>query len=950
MRERRRLVGPPTVVAGSRDDAVSWYSANLRWLESLTNGHPQRLSAAWRERLTELGADPTEAEPAPNPVVDPVGLFGGGRSDREIERRLDAQHRVTRYVESHRRRGHEAARLDPLGRDQPVIAELTRDHHGLGGADRSERFFTDVGDGGVATLEEIERRLDRAYLGSLSAQLGHLRDTAMRRFVQERLENPKALGAPDDDDRRTILRRLVRARVFDELIQKRYLGAKTFSAEGAHTLLPMMAAAIELSATAGAREVVVGMGHRGRLNVLFDILDKPAWLIFREFEDDNPAHFEGRGDVTYHLGASTDVDTKDGPVHVSLCFNPSHLETVNAVAMGRMRAKQDRIGDDERRRGMVLLIHGDASFAGEGAVQESLNLGGLAAYETGGTIHIVVDNQLGFTTGPAEGRSTPCASDVARMLDVPILYVNGMDPDAAVRAMRLAVDFRARFGRDVVVELRCLRRQGHNELDEPAFTQPRLYAKIDETPYVQARYAERLDEAGLVDDDEIAAWQADVTAELDRAHDQAKRSNEAPEPRAYEGIWSDYDGGPERRVADVDTGVPAETLTQLLETLSRVPEGFQRHPKLERAHDRRREMIDGERPLDWSAGEALAFATLAVDGVPVRLTGQDSARGTFGHRHAVLHDVETGATYEPFNHLSDGQAPVCIANSPLSELAVMGFEYGYSLDRPDALVCWEAQFGDFANMAQAVIDQFVASAEDKWRRLSGLTLLLPHGFEGKGPEHSSARLSRFLDLAAEDNMQIVQPTSPAQLFHVLRRQVLRPWRKPLVVLTPKSLLRDPEVVSPLDELADGRFRKVLPDPDASDIEPARLILCTGKVFFDLRRRRDELGRDDVQILRLEQLYPLSDDELAGALAHAADGTPVTWVQEEPENGGAWRWLRYRFGRRLLGRLPLSGVYREASASPATGAKSAHEREQERLLDRAFGQGGRDRGTDREQES
>jgi len=504
--------------------------------------------------------------------------------------------------------------------------------------------------------------------------------------------------------------------------------------------------------------------------------------------------------------------------------------------------------------------------------------------------------------------------------------------------MMVAVDFRARFQRDVVVELRCFRRQGHNELDEPSFTQPRLYDRIASADDVAHRYGERLLDRGVVEGGDMDAWASELKDQLEAAHDKAQRTNQAPEVPAYQGIWSDYDGGPERRVADVDTGLSAERSRDLLERLGALPEGFERHPKLDRADDRRRAMIEGERPLDWSAAEALAFASLAVEGHAVRLTGEDSERGTFGHRHAVLHDVQTGETYEPFNHLAEDQAPVCIANSPLSELGVMGFEYGYSLDRPDALVCWEAQFGDFANMAQAVIDQFVASAEDKWRRLSGLTLLLPHGFEGKGPEHSSARLSRFLDLAAEDNLQIVQPTTPAQLFHVLRRQVLRPWRKPLVLLSPKSLLRHPEVVSPIDALAEGAFRKVLDDPERPTGPPSRLLLCTGKVFFDLRRRREELDRNDVEIVRIEQLYPLADAELAAALAHLPDGTPVTWVQEEPANSGAWPWLRRRFGEDLLGRMPLSGLCREASASPATGAKSAHEREQKRLINRAFGDG------------
>jgi 2-oxoglutarate dehydrogenase E1 component len=622
-------------------------------------------------------------------------------------------------------------------------------------------------------------------------------------------------------------------------------------------------------------------------------------------------------------------------VHLTLCFNPSHLEFVNPVAIGRMRARQDRAGDLARQAGLVVLIHGDAAFAGEGIIQETLNLSELDAYRVGGTLHVIVNNQIGFTTGPRESRSCMYATDVAKMLQIPIFHVNGEDPEAVAQVVNLAMDFRREFQRDVVVDMYCFRRRGHNEADEPAFTQPALYRVIEKRPSVHESYLEKLLKLGDVTREEARAIAEEQHAKL-AADLSVAKSEEYVHRSDVGGFWSFYIGGRERDAADVDTGVRREVLVQLLERLVALPDGFQPHAKIQKFLEGRLQMAAGAAPLDWSAAEALALASLATQGLRVRLSGQDSQRGTFSHRHAVIHDVVTDETWCSLEHLAPDQAPVEIYNSPLSEAGVLGFEYGYSLDCPDGLVMWEAQFGDFVNVAQVVIDQFIVSAEDKWNRLSGIVMLLPHGFEGQGPEHSSARLERFLALCAKDNIQVVQPTTPAQLFHCLRRQVLRVWRKPLVVMTPKSLLRNPQCVSPLDDLVRGSFQRVIPDAGgtpARDIR--RILLCSGKVAYELEKRRQELGRRDVAIVRVEQLYPLPKAALEAALAGYAAGTPAVWVQEEPENMGAWRFFRIHFGERLLDRFPFTGVCRQSAASPATGSKKSHDLEQNELLGAAF---------------
>ena len=645
------------------------------------------------------------------------------------------------------------------------------------------------------------------------------------------------------------------------------------------------------------------------------------------------------GDVKYHLwGHSTDWTTSHGrKVHLSLCFNPSHLEFVDPVAVGRVRAKQDRVEDVQRRRGLCLLIHGDAAFAGEGIIQETLNLSQLEAYKIGGTLHVVVNNQIGFTTSPSEARSSTYCTDVAKLLQIPLFHVNGEDPEAVAQVVRLALDFRQEFQRDVVIDMYCYRRRGHNEGDEPAFTQPELYRAIERRQSVREGYLDKLLELGGITR-EAADHISDTQRERLEQELSEARSESYHQRSDIAGFWGFYIGGREREAAEVDTGMKRAQLVELLEKQARVPGDFHPHPKIRRLLELRHEMAVGKKPLDWAAGEALALASVSVQGLRIRLSGQDSERGTFSHRHAVLHDVEDGHTYMPLRNLAADQAPVEIYNSPLSEAGVLGFEYGYSLDCPDGLVMWEAQFGDFCNAAQVVIDQFIVSAEDKWNRLSGIVLLLPHGFEGNGPEHSSARIERFLEMAAKDNIQVVNPTTPAQLFHCLRRQVLRVWRKPLVVMTPKSLLRHPKAISTLDECATGSFQRVIADvvpPGRTAIE--RVLLCSGKIYYELEQKRAELKRDNVAILRLEQLYPLPREALRAALADVPDGTPVFCVQEEPENMGSWRFLRINFGERLFDRFPVGGIHRQSAASPATGSHSSHRLEQEKLLAAAFGE-------------
>jgi len=839
-------------------------------------------------------------------------------------------------IEAYRSRGHMAARIDPLEAPRPEPSDLDPRRHGFTDADLDRPAAESVGGRPAGTLRDLVARLREIYCGPVAVQLSHIDDVAARSWITERFESPEFQAPLAPEEERRVLERLTQAAIFEEFIQRKYIGSKSFSLEGSESLVPLLDAAIEAADAQGLNEIVFGMAHRGRLNVLANVLGKDPRQIFYEFEDQDPELYHGRGDVKYHLGYSADRALPSGrSIHLSLCYNPSHLEYVDPVAVGRIRAKQDHVGDRARERGMALLMHGDAAFAGEGIVQETLNLSALAGYETGGSLHVIVNNQIGFTTLPGDGRSSIYASDVARMLQSPIFHVNGEEPDAVIRTARLAMEFRRAFRRDVVIDLYGYRRHGHNEGDEPAFTQPLLYRAITSRKPIHVLYRERLVAAGRVTEKDADAMVDRTRAALEAELKKTRAAKRTALPDAPEGVWTRYAGGLDADAKEVDTGVAADRLGQFLTSLATLPSGFAANPKILRGLAQRREMAEGKRPVDWSAAEALAFGTLATEGHRVRVSGQDTERGTFSQRHAVLHDVNDGGRHVPLQHLAPDQAAFEIWNSPLSEAGAVGFEYGYSLETPNGLVAWEAQFGDFGNAAQVILDQFLTSGEEKWRRLSGLVLLLPHGFEGMGSEHSSARLERFLQLAAHDNIQIAYPTTPAQYFHLLRRQVKRPWRKPLVVMTPKSLLRSPEAVSPMAELASGRFQRAIGDPTVAPREAKRVLFCSGKIYYELMRARTEKKASGSAIFRLEQLYPLADETLARLFAGLPDGMGITWVQEEPRNMGAWPYLRARFGDRLLGRHPFTVVSRAESATPASGAASSHKIEQERLLLAAF---------------
>lgn len=924
---------------------LSTHPLNLPFAEELYAEFvrdPQAVPPDWREFFASLSPGIAEQrEVKRGPSFRPPPLFGGtGEGRHRVSRTAFLQDRVDQLLRAYRVRGHLEARLDPLELPRARQEELTPGFYGFTEADLDLPFSVRTIHGhDVLTLREILEHLRNTYCRSIGVQFMHIDSLRIKEWLQNRMEGTENRLHLSREEQVRILTRLMDATIFEEFLRTKYTGAKSFSLEGAESLIPLLDLALEKAAALGIERIVMGMAHRGRLNVLVNILGKSPRQIFREFEDRDPERHLGRDDVKYHLGYHSDWFTGTGKkVHLSLTFNPSHLEFVNPVAQGRMRARQDRDRDLNHERSLVLLIHGDAAFAGQGIVQETLNLSELTGYTTGGTIHILVNNQIGFTTSPHESRSMTYASDVAKMLQIPIFHVNGEDPEAVAQVIHLALEFRETFHRDVVIDMYCYRRRGHNETDEPAFTQPVMYAAVSRRKSVREGYLDHLLALGGITREEaeaIARKRRDLLEEELRAAREEKEPPEGP----LGGLWATYRGGPEAGVPEVDTAVEKSRLQRLLRAQTKLPPGFHVHRIVQRILRRREEMAREERPVDWPTAEALAFASLAVEGVPVRLSGQDSARGTFTHRHAILSDQEDGHAYVPLQHLAKDQAPVFIYNSPLSEAGVLGFEYGYSLDAPDALCLWEAQFGDFCNAAQVIIDQFIASGEDKWQRLSGLVLLLPHGFEGQGPEHSSARLERFLLLAAEDNMQIANLTTAAQYFHCLRRQVLRRWRKPLVIMTPKSLLRHPEAASPLEALSTGGFRRVLPETSVAPESVTRLLLCTGKVYYELRAQRERLGKKDTAILRVEQLYPLPEELLTDALAPYADGTPVCWVQEEPENMGAWPYLRSRFEGDLGGRFPLHCVSRPPSASPATGSHSSHKLEQEKLLHDAFSPSG-----------
>jgi 2-oxoglutarate dehydrogenase E1 component len=943
----------------SESSEGSFNPLSLSFVEGLYSDYlsdPNSVPPDFREYFASLGGDGARQNLKLGPTFRPSSLFnpiasnghavvhkapsaptngtytnGNGVSEAAVR-----QDQVDALVRAYRVRGHMMAKIDPLGLPRPTQAELDPEFYGLTGFDLERNFSSRTIFGAqVSTLREILTRLRNTYCRSIGVQFMHIDDLKVKNWLQDRMEGSENRVQLSREEQLRILIKLTDAVIFEEFIQKKFVGAKSFSLEGSESLIPLLAFGIDRAADHGVDQLVLGMAHRGRLNVLANIMGKSPRDIFREFEDADPELYYGSGDVKYHLGHSFDFTTESGKkVHLSLCFNPSHLEYVNPVVIGRTRGKQDRVDDRARSKTVAVLIHGDAAFAGEGVVQETLNLSQLDAYTTGGTIHVVVNNQIGFTTPPSQARSTTYATDVAKMLQIPIFHVNGEDPEAVAQVMRLAIDFRHAFLRDVVIDMYGYRRHGHNESDEPAFTQPLMYEAISERKSVRDGYLQHLLKLGGISREEADRIGVERREHLERELGEARRKDYVRRTDWLGGVWKGYRGGSESDVPDVDTGIDKTRASELILKQVELPEGFQPHKQITRLLSERAQMATGARPLNWGMAELLAFASLVTEQTRVRLTGQDSARGTFSQRHALVVDVENGRGYMPLCHMAPDQAPIEIYNSPLSEIAVLGFEYGFSLDWPDALVLWEAQFGDFMNAAQVIIDQFLVSAEDKWKRLSGLTLLLPHGFEGQGPEHSSARLERFLMLGAEENIQVVQPSTPAQYFHVLRRQVLRPWRKPLIVFTPKSLLRHPQCVSSLDDFSEGCFHRVLPDVRGLK-KASRVLLCSGRVYYDLEKRRAELGRNDIAIVRIEQFYPLPDRQVRAVIDHFDDGTPMYWVQDEPENMGAWRHLRARFGAMLFGRFPFSGVCRPESASPATGSLSCHKLEQQELLERAF---------------
>ena len=861
-----------------------------------------------------------------------IEVDGVASADRTVLRE-----RLDQMIRNFRVRGHIIAQIDPLQAKRPEPPELDPEFYGFTEEHMNIKFSTEWSGGTQeSTLREIVEWLQMTYCRSIGVQFMHIDSLQVRAWLRDQMEQCGNRIVLSRDEQVRILTRLSDAVMFEEFVQKKYVGAKSFSLEGAESLIPLLDMAIERSGKQGIDQIVMGMAHRGRLNVLANIMGKRPSRIFREFDDRDPQLHMGGGDVKYHLGYSSDWKTACGKeVHLTLCFNPSHLEFVNPVALGRLRAKQDHKEDYDRRNSMAILIHGDAAFAGEGVAQETLNLSELCGYRTGGTLHIIVNNQIGFTTSATEARSCTYATDVARMLQIPIFHVNGEDPEAVAQVVKLAMDFRERFQRDVVIDMYCFRRRGHNEGDEPAFTQPTMYQMIRQRKTAFESYLDSmlsLNELTREEADEIVEHRAQM---LEDELAEARGDNFKPLSDSGGGTWRNYFGGPVSNADVVNTAVSPAEIKRIVGTISTPPKGFAPHPRLVRVLQLRQQMATGEVPFDWGTAELAALGALIAEGRQLRFSGQDVRRGTFSHRHAALYDSNDGRAWIGLNQLATRPELVELHNSPLSEIGVLGFEYGYSLDRPAGLTIWEAQFGDFVNTAQVIIDQFICSAEDKWKRLSGLVMLLPHGFEGQGPEHSSARLERFLTLAAEDNMQIAVPTTPSQYFHLLRRQTLRMWKKPLVVMTPKSLLRHKDAVSPLSELTGGHFQEVIPDSQQGTTENVkRVLMCSGKIYYELESLRQEQNRSDIAIVRMEQLYPLPQELLQKTLDAYGSEVPVFWVQEEPRNMGAWYYLRVRFGDTIYGHT-LQGISRPESASPATGSGSSHKIEQQAILKQAF---------------
>jgi 2-oxoglutarate dehydrogenase E1 component len=841
---------------------------------------------------------------------------------------------IIRLIYAYRDLGHFIAHLDPLSERRTSHPLLELSEFGFSEADLDRTFDTSTFIGlQRGTLRQLLVALKETYCRTIGVEYMHIQDTHIRRWLQERMEPFRNRPRFDQAKKVRILKSLHYAELFERFLHTRYTGQKRFSLEGAETLIPILEAIVEKAPDTHVREIILGMAHRGRLNVLANILRKPYEEIFAQFEDKYlPDTMDGDGDVKYHLGFSSDrVNSHGKKVHLSLSPNPSHLEAVDPVVEGRARAKQTLFGDTERVWGIPVLVHGDAAFAGQGLVAETLNLSQLAGYTTGGTIHVIVNNQIGFTTAPGDARSTTYCTDIAKMIQAPIFHVNGEDPEASVYVAELALEFRQTFRRDVVIDMFCYRRHGHNEGDDPSMTQPIMYGKIRSRPSLSSVYTEQLIMMGDLTVAETEAITEKFENKLQSALEEVRTGpSQYPTMHGFEGQWkgmtSRYSHAP------VETGVPEETLRQIVEGLTRLPDNFEVHPTVARIFKTYLQDMHDRKPILWPLSELLSFGSLLLEGTPVRLSGQDSRRGTFSQRHSVVYDARTGEPYSPLSGLGPNQAPFHVYDSLLSEAAVLGFEFGYGLDAPHTLVLWEAQFGDFANGAQVIIDQFIASSESKWQRDSCVVMLLPHGYEGQGPEHSSARLERYLQLCADDNMQVCNPSTPAQYFHLLRRQMKRNFRKPLIVMTPKSLLRMKSACSPLDEFVSGRFREVLDDTEVDAGRARRVALCSGKVYYDLLERRAEAEAHDVALVRVEQFYPFPEEMLKRALLRYRKAREWVWAQEESQNMGGWSFMEPRL--RALG-YSFEYVGRDASASPATGSLQVHRREQKELAEAAI---------------
>jgi 2-oxoglutarate dehydrogenase E1 component len=921
----------PDFTGASRTDAAA--ADNGPQLESLYQqwkADPASVDAQWNAFFSgfELGCQqpPKRGAAALNGAA-PALSSPAGLADRVKQSRVDA------LVGAYRRLGHSIAKLDPLNLRKRTTPEVTLEYMKLTEADLDTEFeFILAGKPVNMTLRAIIALMQETYCGNTGIEYMHIEDFNIRRWLRDRLES----GALSKDrlsnaEKKRVLSHLLEGELFEKFLHTRYVGQKRFSLEGGETIIPLLDKIVEDCPRHGVQQIVMGMAHRGRLNVLANILGKDYEFIFNEFAENYvPNSTMGDGDVKYHLGYESVVTTSTGSkIGISLAPNPSHLEAVDPVVEGKARAWQRRLNDtNERSKVLPILLHGDASFIGQGVVAETLNLSQLQGYRTGGTVHIIINNQIGFTTSPVDGASTPYCTGTAKMLGVPIFHVNGDDPIAAVATIQLAFEFRQQFHKDVVVDMFCYRRHGHNEGDEPRFTQPLMYSAIEDHPPISDIFFGHLVKFGDITPDEVRAFRAEFEEKLNNALGKSKVATKTIVPALRKSIAS-----PEL-LDPIETKVPMETLRQLGDAMTREPQNFAINPKVKRWLAARHDMIEGKTPIDWSTGEALAFGSLLASNVPVRLSGQDSRRGTFTQRHAVLYDMKTRERYTPLNNLGEGQARFCVYNSPLSEFAVLGFDFGYTLDFPDMLVLWEAQFGDFANGAQIIIDQYIVCSETKWGETSGIVLLLPHGYHGQGPEHSSARLERYLQACGEDNIQVAHCSTPANYFHILRRQALRKIKKPLIMMTPKGMLRDPRCTSPVAELAEGSFQEIIGDTTTARDAAKRVILCTGKVYYDLVDHRKAANITDAAIVRVEQLYPLHERKLQDAVTAAfPKADKIVWCQEESANMGAWTFIEPRL-RKLFGRdIVYAG--RDASASTATGSTAIHELEQRELINQAF---------------